>query len=274
MRTSITDDQRLLIDALQRLLEAQPRIEAAWLAGSLGAGGGDRFSDVDILVLAVDAEAGEVSTQLQKSLALPELEPVLRPVLVNALFGGRVLNVVTADWGRFDLVVVHRADLDRYNRDALQPLFNRGVSQPPSRPDQPYRTSPPDLLKLVQEFLRVLGLAVVGLGRAEYEVSLAGVDLLRRMTIDLMLEENGVAPAQRGGALRRNPLLTAGQRAELAGLPPVMADREGLLAANSAFARLFLPRAHRLAAEIGMAWPTELEAATARHLWKHLGQRI
>jgi hypothetical protein len=81
-----------------------------------------------------------------------------------------------------------------------------------------------------------------------------------------MLEENGVGPAQRGGALRRNPFLTADQRAELAAIPPISAERRSVLAANRVLAAIFLPRARRLAESIGMAWPTEFEDATRRNL--------
>jgi hypothetical protein len=89
---------------------------------------------------------------------------------------------------------------------------------------------------------------------------------MRRLMIDLMLEENGVGPIERGGALHRNPLLTAEQRHEFETLAPVTADRAGLIAANVALAERFLPRARRLAGRIGMVWPEAFEAATRRSL--------
>lgn len=256
-----TAEQQRLIDALRGLLEREPGVEAAWLAGSLGKGGGDEFSDVDLLVLVGDGEFAEVSGSLAARLGA-----VVKPVLVNKLYGGRVLNVVTDDWQRFDLSIVEGADLARHDATELKTLFNRGDRAPPARPDTPYLTPPDRLLPLVQEFLRVLGLAVGAMGREEYELGLNGVDLLRRMTMDLMLEENGVGPKQRGGALRRNQFLTAAQRAELAAIPPVSAARHSLIAANRVLAAIFLPRARRLAVQVGMEWPTEFEDATRRNL--------
>ena len=120
----------------------------------------------------------------------------------------------------------------------------------------------------------MLGLSVGAMGREEYQLALNGIDLLRRMTMDLMLEENGVSPARRGGALHRNPFLTPEQRAELAALPPLSADRASVIETNRAFAAIFLPRAHRLAARIGMTWPAEFEDATRRHLKQGLGLEI
>jgi predicted nucleotidyltransferase len=264
-----TGDQQHLIDEIARRLDAEPDVEAVWLAGSLGKGGGDAFSDVDLLVLTADGAAGEVSARLARDLAA-----ALRVVLVNSLYGGRVLNMVTDDWARFDLTLVQREDLQRYDADALTPIFNKGASTPPVQPRTAYRTPPDRLLTMVKEFLRILGLTPVAMGREEYELALTGIDLLRRMTFDLMLEENSISPAMRGGALHRNPMLRAEQRADLSALPAIAADRASIIAGTAAFARLFLPRARRLAAEIGMDWPTAFEDATRRHLLKTLGLQI
>jgi hypothetical protein len=265
----ITGDQQHLIDEIARRLDAEPDVEALWLAGSLGKGGGDAFSDVDLLVLTADGAAGEVSARLAR-----DLTAALCVVLVNSLYGGRVLNMVTDDWARFDLTLVQREDLQRYDADALTPIFNKGASRPPVQPKTPYRTSPDQLLAMIKEFLRIVGLTPVAMGRGEYQLALSGIDLLRRMTFDLMLEENSISPAMRGGALHRNPMLTAEQRADLSALPAIAADRASIIAGTTAFTRLFLPRARRLAAEIGMDWPTEFEAATRRHLLKTLDLQI
>ena len=156
----------------------------------------------------------------------------------------------------------------------MRPMFSRSQAQPPVRNAEPYRTSADTLRALVEEFIRVLGLAPVGIGRGEHIVALSGVELLRQMALNLMLEENGVSQSDRGGALRRNPLLTAEQRGELESVPPVWAGRESILAAQARLARIFLPRARRLAANIGMAWPQAFEDATRRHLEAELGLKF
>jgi hypothetical protein len=264
-----TEAQRLLIALLHEFLEAEPLAEAAWLAGSLGKGGGDAFSDVDLLVLARDGKLAELASRVVEGLAR-----VAKPVLVNQLYGGRVISVVIDEWERFDLSLVEVADLSRYNAAELKGLFNRGERSPEVKPEAPYQIPKEDLLKLVQEFLRVLGLLVGAMGREEYELSLAGLALLRGMTMDLMLAENDVSPAKRGGALHRNPLLTAEQRAALASLPPQMASRESALESNRALAAIFLPRARRLAARVSMVWPEDLETATRRNLQRRLNLDI
>ena len=262
----ISAGQQSLIGAIHRALEADADVEAAWLAGSLGRGKGDAFSDVDVLVLAVDDRLGDVMARYAADVSV-----VAEFVLVNPLFGGRVLNVVTADWRRFDLSFVEAGDLARYDLAVLTGMFNKSGREPPRRHATPYRTSPEQLLKLVNEFLRVLGLLVVGSGREEYVLGLTGVDLLRQMTFEVMLEENGVGPAERGGALHRWPLLTSKQQEELRALAPVVADHGGIIAANVALAQIFLPRARGLAERVGAVWPEAFERATRRHLKERLG---
>jgi hypothetical protein len=257
----ITAAQQSLIADITRLLEAEPAVEAAWLAGSLGLGQGDRFSDVDVVALVSNGHATAVSSSLGS-----KLSSIKTAVLVNVSFAGRVLNVVTDTWDRYDITILEIPDLMRYNARDLREIFNKSGRAPPARPDMPYQVAPDALLKLVQEFLRVLGLAVIVVGREEYVLALSGIDHLRRMTLDLMLEENGVAPWKRGGALHRNPFLTEEQRDVLVSVPPQSATRESVIQAHSAFAAIFLPRAKKLASCVGMAWPMELEDATRRSL--------
>lgn len=60
----MTPDQAELVERARALLEAEPRIEAAWLAGSLGLGGGDAVSDVDLLALCAEGTRGEMAQVL------------------------------------------------------------------------------------------------------------------------------------------------------------------------------------------------------------------
>lgn len=264
----VTDLQKGLIDAIHAALAADADIEAAWLAGSLGSGGGDAYSDVDVLALTSDGQASVVAARYAADLSL-----IAPAVLVNTLFG-RVVSAVTDDWRRFDLSFVEPGDLARYDGGRLTRLFNRGVHEPPLAEPVPHRLDPLRLLASVTEFYRILGLSVVGLGRREYIVSLSGQELMRRMIVDLMLDENGVGVFERGGALRRNPLLTADQRAELASLGAVTPDHDGILAGNLALAAIFFPRARRLAAAVGATWPEALEGATRAHLRRNLGVEL
>lgn len=259
-----TTAQQSLIDAISEALCREDRITAAWLAGSLGRNQGDAFSDVDVVVLCQDGTASEIAST-------KGLLDFAKPVQVNALYGGRILNVITPAWQRFDLVFVEEQDLVRYNASDLKPLFNRGMREPPRAETTRSQASPEDLSKLVNEFFRVLTLAPVGLGRQEYIVALSGIELLRKMTVDLMLMENGVGQRERGGALRLNPFLSPGQVQLVQSLPAVAAERDSLIRCQKAIADVFLPRARAFAVRIGMVWPIALEEASRSHLKSQLG---
>ena len=262
-----TTAQQGLVDAIAEALQRDKRIEAAWLAGSLGLDEGDAFSDVDVVVLCVDGTTSEIATT-------PGLLDFAKPVQVNALYGGRILNVITPAWQRFDLVFVEGQDLARYNANDLKQIFNRGTREPPRTEPLPTKITPEDLSKLVNEFFRVLTLAPVGLGREEFIVALSGIELLRKMTADLMLMENGVGRVDRGGALRLNPFLRSEQIHLLESLPAVAAERDSLMHCDRAIANIFLPRARALAERIGMSWPVALEEASRAHLKAQLDLEI
>jgi predicted nucleotidyltransferase len=255
--------------AIRDVLLEDAEVLAAWLSGSLGRGAGDAFSDVDILVLAKGDHAAALGQRYQSG-----IDQIAEPACVRTLHGGRVVSVVTMDWRRFDLSFVTRADLKSYDRARVIALFNKVGEEPPEPDRAAYVASPAVVANFVQEFLRVLGLAVVLIGRGEGLAAQEGHGMLRRMIVDLMLEANGVAPADRGGALHLNGLLTHTQRRQLEALPPIGADRDSLLHATAAVADLFMPLARALAAESGTSWPVAFEAATRKHLADNLGLRF
>lgn len=262
-----TQSQRDVIERVSEMLKPRGDVDALWLSGSLGMGEGDEFSDVDFLVLTSADKIGVLADALKT-----EMRAAFATVFVNDIFG-RVLNFITPEWTRFDLNLVTTPELVRFDATLLKPLFNKGSDAPPSPPGTPYAPNPLAVEKLCTEFLRVLGLSAVGLGRGEYDVLLSGLDHLRRMAIDLMMEENAIPPARRGGALKRYPFLTADQRADLASIPPTGADPASVIVANEAFSLIFLPRAKALCTRIGAAWPEAFETATREYL-KRAGVEI
>jgi hypothetical protein len=269
VHNTITPAQRELVSAVSRALEADEDIEAAWLGGSLGRGAGDAFSDVDVVALVRGSRAADVGLRYTK-----DVSAIATPVLINSLYGGRVVNVVTSDWQRFDVSFVEGSELGRFNARNLTVLFNKGELSPPVVEPRDYEPQPQVLLPIVKEFLRVLGLLVVVAGREEWLLAMSGTEILRRLTIDMMLEENRIGPVERGGALRRNSLLTAEQLRELMSLPPIAANRDSVYAVSLALCAVFLDRARRLSDTIGMVWPAEFETATRRHLADRLGLTI
>jgi predicted nucleotidyltransferase len=263
-----TAAQKALLDAISRVLSADARVESAWLSGSLGKGGGDEFSDVDVTVVVPEASFDAALKNYAADLA------AIAPVVHTFIHGyDRVISSVTDDWQRFDLTFLKPAEFATMPLGEVGALFNRGTPAKSAPPLPPHKTQARRIEQIVREFLRVLGLTPVAMGRGEYLAGLDGVGLLRHMIVDLMQEKNGIGPA-RGSAIHVNVHLTEGQRRALEALPPLSATRDSLLAMNQALWRLFLPLAKDLAAQTGASWPTAFEEATRRHLARTLNLEI
>jgi len=265
----MTEAQQALLDQLTGALATDARVRSVWLHGSLGRGNGDAWSDVDLAIEVAEADRSAcLADYTGGRRGLPGL------VLARPIFG-RILTAVTPDWGRFDLMFVTPEDLARMDGAAMRLLLGDSSQQPAPLAAAVEAGAPDRVAALVEEFLRVLGLTPVAVGREEWLVMQQGTQLLRQMLVDLMLEESGFgSPAVRGGVKRLNPFLTGEQRAVLEALDPPPAHRDALLAASAHISRLFLARARPLADRLGATWPDAFEAATRRHLRQDLGLEI
>jgi hypothetical protein len=247
-------------------LEAEPGIRALALSGSHGAGLADAYSDLDFLVVAVDGPTDATASRWRDAIARVDEIVLWRDRQVKP----GLINAITADWLRIDADITAPAELAGRSRDGLRIVFDRdNVFDALPEAAAKAEPNPGRLLWQVEEFLRILGLLPLAMGRAEYFNSVTGLFFLRNLIVDLLVEETD-AP-HRGGALHLNRLITAEQKAALAALPPLVAERDALIAAYLAHAALYLPRARRMAALRGVAWPERFEAATWAHLHATLG---
>ena len=145
--------QQSLLDAIVRVLSADGRVQSAWLTGSLGKGGGDAFSDVDVNVVVPEAVFDATLAAYSGGLSA-----IANVVCINIVHG-RVLNAITDGWERFDLTFVKPNEFAAMPLGEIKPLFNRGTPERMLAPPPPYKPSPQRILQLATEFLRVLGLA-------------------------------------------------------------------------------------------------------------------
>ena len=94
----MTTAQNRFIDALAAKAEADPRIRAAWLAGSFGQKTADRWSDVDAHLLVDPAALNEFREEVETWLA--EIRPL---VFMRMMFSGRMVNAMTDEAMRLDV---------------------------------------------------------------------------------------------------------------------------------------------------------------------------
>ena len=265
--SAATAAQKALLERLIQVLEGDERVESAWLSGSFGRGDGDAWSDIDITAVVDEEDLPHCVGEYGGA-----RDPIGGTGILFTLYG-RVVSAVTPDWERYDIVFTTPQEFRTHDKAALKPLALKSLEfppPPPPRPPKPYQPSADALTAAAREFLRILGLLPVAVGREEWLASQEGVGLLRKALIEMMMEANGFGRSQRGGAKRLNPYLTPEQRAAVEALPSPGANRADLIAANLALAALFLPLAKDTLAKAGAPWPQALEDATRRRLGETL----
>jgi hypothetical protein len=242
-----------------------PGIKALFLSGSYGNGMADEYSDIDFILVADDGATDAVAEVWRKAVdqtgdIVLWWDRTTNPVLINA---------ITEDWTRTDVIILKPDQMGSQTQSSLKPLFDHenifdGLAEAA-------KNKGPNLPKLkyqIEEFIRILGLLHLGIGREEYINGVLGVFHLRNLLVDLLIEETN-AP-NRGGILHLNRLLTDEQKALLTSLPPAIPKRDAMIAAQLAYAKAYLPRARKRALQLGVEWPERFEAAT----WAKLGKAL
>lgn len=253
------------ITTITAALEPDDRIRGLFLSGSHANGMADAWSDLDFVMTTPEGLTDEIASAWRKAVErVGEIvlwrDRLVRPALINAVLAGGV---------RVDLIALKPGHAGHHTRAGLKPLIDRdGFHATLREGSEAPQTAPARLRYAFDEFLRVLGLLPVAMGREEYLNGVTGVFHLRNLLIDLMIEET--AAAHRGGALHLNRLITAEQKAALAALPVPGPERDALIAAHLAYAEEYLPRARGLAESRGVDWPERFEAAT----WDYLGETL
>lgn len=244
---------------LAELLEADERVRGVWLTGSLGRGTADRFSDIDML-LVVEADSrlpfAEQWPRLVARLAAPLLTKKVVPPFVFAH--------VLPGWLRWDVVIGTPENLAGLPASAVRALVNKdGHAAGPEI--EALSPDPAAVLALTEEFIRVLGLLPVVIGRGELVTAVSGGGLLRAMTTSLLrMRVKGRVPS---GALHLSRVLPIELMEQLRSLPPLSAERGSAIALHLACARLFLPEARAM---LGADHPDRLERAC----WEHLASEL
>ena len=261
---AMTQDE--VIRTIADAVEGAPGIRALFLSGSHATGTADDYSDVDFVMVAEDG-ATDAAASLWRAAVERTGEVVLwwdrttAPVLVNA---------ITADWTRIDVLILKPDQMGRQAKDALKPVFDPdGIRDTLAETAPAPRPDPAAALRGFENFVRILGLLHLVTGREEHLNGVLGLSLLRGQLVELMIQETAVP--NRGGILHLNRLITGEQRAALTALPPPVPERQALIDAHLAYAAAYLPRARRRAAALGVDWPEAFEAATWAMLREALG---
>jgi hypothetical protein len=262
-------DQNGLIEGIKSKAAMYSELGSLFLVGSYGRGTADSFSDVDLVAVAESARKLEFARIWQ--VLFREIAPVVLWRQREA--NGILINAITELWLRCDLLIVDQEQFGRRSKDTVKVLVDiRGLydALPDALP--PTKPNPRKLELLIEEFLRVLGLLHVVVGRAEYLTGMSGVELLREKLKTLLIEEKGLTDP--GGALHLSRILPPNEIGLLENLTPLRPTRESIIASHLEVAGIFLPKAKIFAARVGAHWPTEFENATREVLKRQLNQDL
>ena len=243
------------------VFEADERVRALWLSGSLARGEADRASDLDLLLAVRDDDHAEFVAKWRDWLA--EITPTL--IARELPFARGIFFCVAPGRERLDIVVeaasvlassFHRHRVVVFDRDGLDASVPAPLEAPPS---------PEAIAALVEEFFRDYGMLPTVVVREDWLLGLEAIQVLRTLLYRLFVEANAPLPPM--GVKQWSRKLSVEQRHVLEILPGgAAAERESVIAAHDAVAVAFVREARRLCAAHGAAWPAELEAATRSYL--------
>lgn len=255
-----------IIQTLTEHAKTDPDIRGLYLAGSHGSGTADAFSDIDFVALVAPDTDAAVADRWRDA-----VEASQTVVFWNRQgFGNVLLNAITSDWTRIDLITnADRAFAQRVQSDlrALHDPENQLQTIPAKAPAA--TPNPAQITRIISEFLRVMGLLHVVLGRNELVTGVWGAGLQRDHISSLLTMRDGLRNT--GGALHQSKAMTAESMALLQSLPYPGPNRADLLAAHAELAQVFFPLARDMASQHGADWPKAFEAATKDRLATSFG---
>ena len=181
--------QESFIQDLTKRAETDPRVRAAWLAGSFGKGIADRWSDVDAHLLIDPAQIDDFQAGVRGW--LEALHPL---VLYRLMFGGQMVNAMTDEGMRLD-VWLHAGENAEVVEGQTQVLYaGDGVLawKPHPGTELSQAEAAAELDRAIPEFWRCVAMLPVALGRDEKLIGAAGNFLIVLLLTDVLSVQSGI----------------------------------------------------------------------------------
>lgn len=260
--------QTHFIQSLTTAVETDPRIRAAWLAGSFGKGIADRWSDVDAHLLIDPAQIDAFKAGVQAWLE------ALRPlVLYRLLFGGQMVNAMTDEGMRLD-VWLHSGESAEVVEGHTRVLYAQDGAltwKPNPGTELSQAEAAAELERAIPEFWRCVAMLPVALGRDEKIIGAAGNFLILLLLTDVLCLASGVRKDR--GVKALNGFLPARFRQtveEAIALPEL--SRAELARTQLRLARLMQEHGPAICARWQVDYPQALEEAALGYVARELRQ--
>jgi len=217
-----------VLAALSAWVEADPRIEALWLQGSLATGQADLFSDIDAYIAVTDAAFDDVWAEREAVLRRLGGAVVWSPATTPGLMA---VHALMTGGARLDLFFEKASAAPAAPRPVAEPLVDKSGLVPRLRLD--WQAPMPAIARNIQTIIRMTRQGATWplrvLGRGQWPtLAMMELDLINAQLAQLMAVGRDPANFHRN-AFSLAPLLADKQRELLAQLT---ADALGALAAK------------------------------------------
>ncbi len=258
-----------LYEKLLLTAEADERIRAVWLSGSLGRGVADAGSDLDVVLAVDDASFAGFVAGWRDWLA-----KVTPTVLARQLARtSSIWYCLTPDCLRFDVVVERPGTATARQLDHRLLVLDKDGAAARFRVEEAGPQPGPDHAKLAgltEEFLRQqANFPAAVVARQDWLLGVVGVQNAHLMLYELFIESNQPLPPM--GVKQWSAKLSTQQLRVCTQLPVPAPDRDSVVTAMRAAATAFRRAARQIHSEHAIAWPAELETAVLRYQQSALG---
>lgn len=245
---------RELYDRAVETLGSDPRVVRIDVSGSVASETADRWSDLDLSVIARPEHHASLVSDWPQWLAA-----ITPTVFARTPIAPFIINSVTSDGLTFDVAVWSGAAFEPPTSNAFTVGMLSGVRFDHIGPALDYAVAE-QLRGLVGPFISLLQ-------RNEHMRHLTGVPHLLGLLTTVFLAETGNAQPGK----HWNAAFTPEQEATVAKLPPVRANREDLIAFGLGVAEIIVRRARPLFPRFGLEWPSALAEVAAARIETELG---
>jgi predicted nucleotidyltransferase len=255
-----------LLASAVAIAEADERIEAMWVGGSVARGVADAGSDLDLMVAVADEAFEDFADD-----AVAWLRGVGDLVLAAGLpFLRGGVYATTRDCLRIDLVSEATASLPETPYRYRVPVHDPHdlTSRIPPAGDEP-GPDPAEMEAIVTEFYRlgaIFPAAVVA--REDWLLGVVGVGSVQQLLYRLFVAANAPLPVM--GIKQWSSRLTPHQQQVLTELPAPRPERDSVIAAMQAVREAFALEARPAVERHGVVWPDELHDAVDVY-WQRQG---
>lgn len=245
--------------------DADGRISAVWLEGSLATGTADRYSDIDIHLLVAEADKEAFLHELESWLS--DIQPL---VLFKDTFPGQMVTCITTAGLRLD-IWLHAGDTISLERPKVRLLSAaEGCIQfkEVSADEEPkdIRTA---LKQHFNEFWRVLAILPTVLGREEHIAGFMGTTFAVMSLIEVLIRANGNHRDR--GVKNVNAFVPQAFREEIeTALTMPSINRESIAKTHFRLTAIMQRHGPDIAKQHGVIYPFDLEKVVLNYISREL----